>query len=343
MGYVTSPTVSVPQPSLHYLFGVDTSISHLSIGNDAAKESQNVNTTPFSPSQVSITHVYPIQFGFSQVSSSQVSSRKIGVTNYSLVELNSAENSVSKVTASQIALSEISSTEISLTKVGSLQVTPVGNKSTQTSLTQVNSTPITIQSTSTKVDSTQIPSIKQHGVFLGIQSDTTEISLSSSITLQQLLSSHNFNLQNTTVPTWLEFLQGPSPFNLNIEIADLPTGQLAEANITGFDPTGRPNSGTLYLDVDANGFGWYIDSTPWDNTEYSQTLTDAAYRATSDSAAYGHYDLLTTILHETAHLQGFIAGYSNYDRHIQTQNGSKTFVGDNFSAILLEVTDTILR
>jgi hypothetical protein len=74
--------------------------------------------------------------------------------------------------------------------------------------------------------------------------------------------------------------------------------------------------------------------TPWDNTEYSQTLTDTAYRATRDSLAYNHYDLLTTLLHETAHLQGIISGYSNYDLYIQTINGSKTFVGESFSAIL---------
>jgi hypothetical protein len=133
-------------------------------------------------------------------------------------------------------------------------------------------------------------------------------------------------------------LQGTTPFNLNIEIKDLPTGQLAEANITGYDPTGRPNAGTLYLDTDANCLGWYIDPTPWDNSEYSQTLTDdtayratayratayratayratayraTAYRATAYRAAYGHYDLLTTLLHETGHLQGFIAGYSTW-------------------------------
>ncbi len=168
------------------------------------------------------------------------------------------------------------------------------------------------------------------------QINSTEISLPSSIALQQFLSSHNFSLQNTSVPTWVEFLQGSSPFNLNIEIADLPTGQLAEATITSFDPTGQPNSGTLYLDTDANGLGWFIDPTPWDNTEFSTTLSATAYRATADSLAYGHYDRLTTILHETSHLQGFIFGYSNYDRHIQTQNGSKTFVGDGFSAILTD-------
>ncbi|WP_416212597.1 Calx-beta domain-containing protein [Nostoc sp. ChiQUE01b] len=34
------------------------------------------------------------------------------------------------------------------------------------------------------------------------------------------------------------------------------------------------------------------------------------------------------------HLAGIISGYSEFDRHIQTVNGSKVFVGDNFSATL---------
>ncbi|KAI9131957.1 hypothetical protein [Acaryochloris sp. CCMEE 5410] len=47
--------------------------------------------------------------------------------------------------------------------------------------------------------------------------DTTEISLPSSITLQQFLSSHYYNSQNTTIPTWLQFLQDFNPFKINGE------------------------------------------------------------------------------------------------------------------------------
>jgi DNA/RNA endonuclease G (NUC1) len=231
--------------------------------------------------------------------------------------------------SSLISKSSYHSTEISGSQVHFLQ-----EGTTQVGTTQVSTT----QVSTTQLNSSQLNSSQNSFPQIHIR----ELPLASRVTLQQLFSSHNFSLQNTTVPTWLEYLQGTTPFNLNIEIADLPTGQLAEANITGFDPTGHPNSGTLYLDTDANGLGWYIDSTPWDNTEFSTSLTDTAYRATADSLAYGHYDLLTTLLHETSHLQGFIAGYSTYslrerfanDTHIQTLNGSKTFVGDGFSAIL---------
>jgi Bacterial Ig domain/PKD domain len=180
------------------------------------------------------------------------------------------------------------------------------------------------------------------------QINPSKISLPSSIALQQFFSSHNtsptsiYDINNTALTLWNTSFYPTSPLNLNLVIKDLPTGQLAEAQITQFSNNGIPTGGTLYLDTDANGLGWYIDPTPWDNSEYSQTLTDTAYRATPDSLAYNHYDLLTTLLHETSHLQGFISGYSNYDNHIQTINGSKTpglseveaFVGDNFSAIL---------
>jgi hypothetical protein len=242
----------------------------------------------------------------SKLSLDSFSTQQGSILQISSLHSNSFEIGIAQVGSTEIGTQKTSTHQIDSREIGVLQVTPAKFNFWQNSPTQINSTQI----------------------------DINEQPLPSSITLQQLLSSHNFSLQNTTVPTWLEFLQGTTPFNLNIEVTDLPTGQLAEANITGFDPTGRPSSGTLYLDTDANGLGWYIDPTPWDNSEFSQTLTDTAYRATPDSVAYGHYDLLTTILHETAHLQGFIAGYSNYDTHIQTINNHKTFIGDAFSAIL---------
>jgi hypothetical protein len=72
--------------------------------------------------------------------------------------------------------------------------------------------------------------------------------------------------ESWAVPTLrLLLLTGTTPFNLKIEITDLPTGQLAEANITHFDSNGLPTSGTLtHLfhrrfanDTDANGLGWF--------------------------------------------------------------------------------------
>jgi hypothetical protein len=100
--------------------------------------------------------------------------------------------------------------------------------------------------------------------------------------------------------------------NLNFAITNLPTGQLAEATITGYDNLGRPNTATITIDDDANGVGWFIDSTPEDNSEF--TGMDNYLQANPNSAAYGKYDLLTTILHEMGHTLGIINGYSEFDK-----------------------------
>ncbi|MEL6580873.1 MAG: hypothetical protein AAFQ14_14075 [Cyanobacteria bacterium J06621_12] len=57
----------------------------------------------------------------------------------------------------------------------------------------------------------------------------------------------------------------------------MPSGQLAEATITGFDSLGVPNAGTIAIDHDANGVGWFIDSTPLDNSEFTVQNTGSFY------------------------------------------------------------------
>jgi DNA/RNA endonuclease G (NUC1) len=172
-------------------------------------------------SQVSIGQVSAVQVGMSEISTSQISTLHIGVSQASLPKL-----SPSQISSTQIALSHEDFVNGGVAQINFAQI-----------------------------DTRQLL-----GSFDG---QAREVSFSSSITLQQLFNvhassnSHNFNLQNTTIPTWTEFLTGTTPFNLKIEITDLPTGQLAEANITGFDSSGRPTSGTLTLDTDANGLGWF--------------------------------------------------------------------------------------
>ncbi|MEM6716670.1 MAG: hypothetical protein AAF827_18950 [Cyanobacteria bacterium P01_D01_bin.6] len=89
------------------------------------------------------------------------------------------------------------------------------------------------------------------------QLSTTEIPLPSGITLQQFLSSHELSLQDITTSNWTSFLQGLNLSDLNIEITNLPTGQLAEAQLTRFDANGHPIAGTILIDDDANGTGWF--------------------------------------------------------------------------------------
>ncbi len=316
----------------------NTAIGHLGSAENTSKTLQYIDSDTSGIPQVGISQIGIIQSSLFQKSETQIGTSEICFTQKSLSQSSSIENSAAEINSSKVSFSQNSSTQITPTQIGSTKI-GIQVSSSQPGFHQVNTTPVTPQSCSTQVNTAQNYSSQVVRVDIGSSEATFPLGITTDhlfneqwdVFRHQLTSS--INTYSKTSP-WLSLFQASTLFNLNIEITDLPTGQLAEANITGFDPTGRPNSGTLYLDVDANGLGWYIDPTPWDNSEYSQTLTDTAYRATPDSAAYGHYDLLTTILHETAHLQGFISGYSNYDRHIQTQNGSKTFVGDSFSAIL---------
>jgi hypothetical protein len=163
-----------------------------------------------------------------------------------------SENSIQKESAIPQAIihasfGQVSSTEIDATQIGSIQISSSQVSSGEISTQCINARQIAtdhtsssqvspFQTTAGQVTAGQITAgqigISQVGI---LQNNASEIPLPSSVTLQQFLSSHNFNLQNTTIPTWTEFLTGTTPFNLKIEITDLPTGQLAEGTATGYD------------------------------------------------------------------------------------------------------------
>jgi hypothetical protein len=56
--------------------------------------------------------------------------------------------------------------------------------------------------------------------------------------------------------------------------------------------------GTILIDIDASGAGWYIDPTPGDDAEFDANLNAV------DAAALGRVDLLTVLLHELGHQLG---------------------------------------
>jgi hypothetical protein len=278
-----------------------------------------IGTKEICADQCGCTQIGALQIRKLESSTSQISCVHDNSTHLSFIEAGSNQISIQS-RSTQIGTTQVSTGQVSSFQTGSAQVSSLKLGSNQESKTQISVRQIDVS----KIGIDQVPTF---------DSDSTEISLPSSITLQQLLSSHNPNLQNTTVPTWTEFLQSPTPFNLKIEIQDLPTGQLAEATITGYDTNNRPNSGTLILDTDGNSLGWFIDTTPEDNTEFDQTITTTAFRATT-GAASGKYDLLTTILHELGHLQGIISGNTAFDTHVQNINGIPTFINGGITAQL---------
>jgi hypothetical protein len=66
---------------------------------------------------------------------------------------------------------------------------------------------------------------------------------------------------------------------------------------------GESGAGTIKVDNDAAGRGWFVDATPGDDSEYAGSGTQL--RATSDYGAAGtRIDLLTVVTHELGHQIG---------------------------------------
>ncbi len=69
---------------------------------------------------------------------------------------------------------------------------------------------------------------------------------------------------------------------------------------------GLAGNDTIWLDVDAAGHGWWIDSTPLDDDEF--------LNAGSDAGGLEGMDLLTVVMHELGHVFGF-------SEHTDSENG----------------------
>jgi hypothetical protein len=82
--------------------------------------------------------------------------------------------------------------------------------------------------------------------------------------------------------------------SLAFVIADLPGNVLAAEG----------SNGTVLVDVNAAGYGWFVDSTPASDREFARVLGRSERRAIGGSPAYGYVDLLTVISHEMGHLLG---------------------------------------
>ncbi|MEL7418320.1 MAG: DNA/RNA non-specific endonuclease [Cyanobacteria bacterium J06555_3] len=305
---LTSPLLAAP----------DTSIRHNSFVENNVLTTFN-NQFPDS-SQVSITEIGVEKTSFYKDSISKYGSAKIDFT-----ESNLSEPSTSKVDPLHITVPKTTFVHTNPAEVSKAQVNFSEGSLIELGFTEV-SFPIDSASDSFAVEASETLS--------------SEILFSPSIESEQFSSIHNSTpkitnvLNNTATNIWSDLLQSETQLDIDFQVTALPTGQLAEATISGFDKNGVPNTGTILIDHDANGVGWFIDRTPLDNSEFIAQDTDSYLLAATESEANAKYDLLTTVLHELAHIYGFIDGYEGFDTNVETENGTTKFIGDDFEAVL---------
>ena len=67
------------------------------------------------------------------------------------------------------------------------------------------------------------------------------------------------------------------------------------ANLGG-DTLGLASGNTIWLDANAAGWGWFVDPTPWNDSEFTTP---------GDQGEQNRMDLLTALDHELGHLLGF--------------------------------------
>jgi hypothetical protein len=80
---------------------------------------------------------------------------------------------------------------------------------------------------------------------------------------------------------------------VTLRLADLPGAAL-----------GQEVSGTLFVDMDAAGRGWFVDDTPEDDADFAKQGGGSALAAIESSKAFGKVDLLTVVMHELGHALG---------------------------------------
>ncbi len=81
---------------------------------------------------------------------------------------------------------------------------------------------------------------------------------------------------------------------INFEVADL-------SGLT----IGWTEGGTVLIDDDAAGYGWFVDETPADDVEFGLPGDNGELLADSFSDAFGQMDLLTVVMHELGHVLGY--------------------------------------
>jgi hypothetical protein len=93
-----------------------------------------------------------------------------------------------------------------------------------------------------------------------------------------------------------------------VDLAALAAIQVNVANLNQTSATdrvlGQTQGQVITIDDNAAGWGWFIDSTPGRNEEYRYQNGNTLL-AKASTAAAGHMDLITVLMHEIGHALGY--------------------------------------
>jgi hypothetical protein len=106
-------------------------------------------------------------------------------------------------------------------------------------------------------------------------------------------------LVNAAKQLWTEVLG-----RQDSRLALLDSVQVSVGNLPD-DRLGITIGNSIYLDSTAAGRGWFVDSTPLDNSEFTRRLRTGELLAMASSPAHDRIDALTVVMHELGHVLGF--------------------------------------
>jgi len=121
---------------------------------------------------------------------------------------------------------------------------------------------------------------------------------------------------------WAQALGADDPRLARLNGITVEVGNLPDLGL------GETNGDTILIDSNAAGWGWFVDATPGDNSEFTLTLPSGAL-ATATGPAAGHMDLLTTVLHEMGNAMGFAEDTNQDVTGMVLSAGVRTLPGVN--------------